>query len=439
MADHKGNNGKIIVTWDELKSRKVDTRLREQNAMARNREYARLDESVLPQAKAGKPSLASRVWNNSVFALAFFGLVGGVLAWACGASLQFRADAKADAEQRMQNIHRISDAADQGLLSRADADSAIDNATADGRAKNPYFAVITDPRYTVTDLAPGEIQRRGIEREQRLQDVAARDHMKGMISRVLAFGAAGVMIALCLAIAIPVTERNVPGIVVNGSVGAALGLIGGLIVAALVGPVQRGVASILQSRPATTREWAARIAVWGIMGVFLTVAPGIVMRNGKKLVIGLIGGLLGGVVGGLLFDPIQNLTQGNTRWPELAAMCAIGLVAGLATGVIENVAKTGWLRVTQGLIAGKQFILYRSPTFVGSGPDCQIYLFRDPKVGRRHAAIHIVPGGFELEDLPLGEPTFVNGKAVNRSRLRNGDRIQIGSTLLVFQEKVPAT
>jgi hypothetical protein len=199
------------------------------------------------------------------------------------------------------------------------------------------------------------------------------------------------------------------------------------------------VASILQSRPVTTREWAARIAVWGIMGVFLTVAPGIVMRNGKKLVIGLIGGLLGGVVGGLLFDPIQNLTQGNTRWPELAAMCAIGLVAGLATGVIENVAKTGWLRVTQGLIAGKQFILYRSPTFVGSGPDCQIYLFRDPKVGRRHAAIHIVPGGFELEDLPLGEPTFVNGKAVNRSRLRNGDRIQIGSTLLVFQEKVPAT
>ena len=100
--------------------------------------------------------------------------------------------------------------------------------------------------------------------------------------------------------------------------------------------------------------------------------------------------------------------------PELVAMLAIGLFAGLATGMIENVAKTGWVKVVAGLIAGKQFILYRNPTFLGSGPDCQIYLFKDPQVGRRHAAIHIIPGGFELEDLPLGEPTYVNGKPVNR-------------------------
>src|SRR4051794_29794500 len=169
MAENKGNN-KIIVTWDELKSRKVDTRLREQNALARNREYAKLDESVLPQAKAGKPSVASRVLNNGVVALAVFGLVGGLLAWAWGASLQFRADAKADAEQRMQNIPRFSDAADQGLLPRADADAAIEHATADGRAKNAYFAVLTDPRYTDPSLEPDEVQRRGVEREQRLQD-----------------------------------------------------------------------------------------------------------------------------------------------------------------------------------------------------------------------------------------------------------------------------
>ena len=122
----------------------------------------------------------------------------------------------------------------------------------------------------------------------------------------------------------------------------------------------------------------------------------------------------------------------------MVAMLAIGLFAGLATGIIENAAKTGWVKVVAGLIAGKQFILYRNPTFLGSGPDCQIYLFKDPQVGRRHAAIHIVPGGFELEDLPLGTSTLVNGKAVQRARLRNGDRIQIGSTALVFQEKTPA-
>jgi pSer/pThr/pTyr-binding forkhead associated (FHA) protein len=72
---------------------------------------------------------------------------------------------------------------------------------------------------------------------------------------------------------------------------------------------------------------------------------------------------------------------------------------------------------------------------VGSAPDCQIYLFRDPKVGRRHAAIHIVPGGFELENLPLGAITLVNGKEIERVRLHNNDRIQIGATAFSFQEK----
>ena len=42
------------------------------------------------------------------------------------------------------------------------------------------------------------------------------------------------------------------------------------------------------------------------------------------------------------------------------------------------------------------------------------------------------------EDLPLGTNTLVNGKPVQRTRLRTGDRIQIGSTALVFQEKPQA-
>jgi predicted component of type VI protein secretion system len=107
----------------------------------------------------------------------------------------------------------------------------------------------------------------------------------------------------------------------------------------------------------------------------------------------------------------------------------------MGTGLIENAAKNGWVKVTAGLIAGKQFILYRNPTFIGSGPECPIYLFRDGQVGKRHAAIHIVPGGFELENLPLGSQTLVNGKPITRARLRSGDEIKIGMTSFRFQEK----
>jgi hypothetical protein len=143
------------------------------------------------------------------------------------------------------------------------------------------------------------------------------------------------------------------------------------------------------------------------------------------------------LIGGLLIAPVTKVTDTPTL-ARAIALIAIGLIAGLATGLIENAAKTGWLKVIQGFIAGKQFILYRATTYIGAAPDCHVYLFKDPAIGRRHAAVHIVPGGFDLEDLPLGTPTFVNGKAVSRVRLRNGDQIQVGQTAFTFQEKVKA-
>ncbi len=160
------------------------------------------------------------------------------------------------------------------------------------------------------------------------------------------------------------------------------------------------------------------------------------MRNRKRLIVGMFGGLVGGLIGGAVFDPIAQFEGGAEHHiSRLIGIVSIGLFSGLFTGLIENAAKSGWLRVVAGLIAGKQFVLYRNPTYIGSAPQCQVYLFKDPQVGRRHAAVHIVREGYELEDLPLGGQTFVNGKPVSRARLRAGDRVQIGSTAFVFQEK----
>ena len=170
-----------------------------------------------------------------------------------------------------------------------------------------------------------------------------------------------------------------------------------------------------------------------MLGLFVTVGPGLVMRNGKKFAIGLLGGLVGGLAGGAAYDPIY--VNYNANVSRLVALLLIGIVAGAFTGLIEHAARTGWLKVTAGLIAGKQFILYRNPTFIGSGPECPIYLFKDPAVGRRHAAIHAVPGGFEVENLPIGADTLVNGRSVTRARLRNGDELQVGATRFRFQEK----
>jgi hypothetical protein len=232
-------------------------------------------------------------------------------------------------------------------------------------------------------------------------------------------------------VAEPVIDRNLHAAVINGSVGAALGLGGGLAASMLVDRIYQAFGG---AEHGLFRQYLAQSASWAVLGIFLASAPGFVVKNRKRLLIGLAGGAIGGAVGGILLDPLARLTS-SEEIGRLAGLCCIGAVAGAATGILEHAARTGWLKVTAGIIAGKQFILYRDPTYIGSAPDCQIYLFRDPKVGRRHAAIHLFKGRIEIEDLPLGGPTLINGRPVARQRLCHGDCIGIGSTTFLFQEK----
>jgi hypothetical protein len=420
----QNSTGTISVTWDDLQSRKVEQRLKEQDALARNRSYAAMDESMVEPVNTTADSVGgfTALWRNSIFSLALFGLIGGLMAWGCGALLEFKASLEADAHARMADINKLDQRAKEGRLDPKVAALARREAQANGEAENPIFAEMINPNTSDT------------EKESRIRALADQDRMRELIYNILAFGVRGVIIAVLLAIAIPLTENNMQAVIINGSVGAALGLLGGVAAAFVTSGIQQAAAGAAAD---SAQQFLATVAIWGAMGLFLTLAPGVVMRNAKKLVIGLTGGLIGGLVGGVLFEPIRGieLFGNSSRFPELVAMIAIGVLAGLSTGLIEDAAKTGWVKVVQGLIAGKQFILYRNPTFIGAGPDCQIYLFKDPKVGKRHAAIHIVPGGYELEDLPLGVPTLINGKAAKRTRLKNGDRVQIGATQLVFMEK----
>jgi hypothetical protein len=415
------SNDPITVTYDDLQTRKVETRLKEQDALARNRAYAQMKEDALPQASAA--TSRPRFWYNPIFTLTVFGLLGGLTAWGLGALLQFKPSAEAQASEMVKGIRELTLGVDVKLLS-PEQQAAVREMERVGR-RNPYFEVFTNDKLTAE------------EKVQRRDDLRRQDEWRVYLANVMAYGVYGLLLALALSIAEPATDRNLQGVVINGSVGATLGLVGGAVVALFAENLYRTlVGGGLEGDANSARQIIARSITWGVMGLFLTVGPGIVMKNLKRLLIGLAGGLLGGLVGGALYDPAIRLT-GRPAVGALVGLIAIGVLAGLATGLIENAAKKGWVRVIAGLIAGKQFILYRNPTYIGSAPDCQIYLFKDKKVGKRHAAIHVLPGGFELEDLPLGANTLVNGKPVKRTRLRHGDRVMIGSTCFLFQEKNP--
>jgi pSer/pThr/pTyr-binding forkhead associated (FHA) protein len=57
----------------------------------------------------------------------------------------------------------------------------------------------------------------------------------------------------------------------------------------------------------------------------------------------------------------------------------------------------------------------------------------DPQVSKRHAVIRAKGGGWTIEDLNSTNGITVNGERVERSVLKNGDRIHIGPFELVFE------
>lgn len=91
------------------------------------------------------------------------------------------------------------------------------------------------------------------------------------------------------------------------------------------------------------------------------------------------------------------------------------------------------LYIANGRDQGKRFTLTPRALRVGRDSSCQIRL-ADSEASRTHA--EIIPselGGFELVDLGSSNGTVVNGTKVVRHRLVGGDRILIGSTLLLFE------
>jgi len=75
---------------------------------------------------------------------------------------------------------------------------------------------------------------------------------------------------------------------------------------------------------------------------------------------------------------------------------------------------------------------------IGRHPECEIIL-TDPMSSRRHCKVEKTPTGYAVEDNGSANGTLLNGEPLKvRQPLKNGDTIQIGSTLLVLRVDVGA-
>ena len=143
-----------------------------------------------------------------------------------------------------------------------------------------------------------------------------------------------------------------------------------------------------------------RAAAWSVAAIPAGIGQGIALREKKVILNGLLGGVLGGLLGGLLFDPISLVFvhDGKATVSRGIGFAVIGALVGFFVGLVEQWTKTAWLLMKAGPLAGKQFVIYRNPTVLGSSPKADIYLFKDAAIEPRHALIHNLGGRFTIED-----------------------------------------
>jgi len=178
--------------------------------------------------------------------------------------------------------------------------------------------------------------------------------------------------------------------------------------------------------------WIVRGLAWAVLGVAGGIVYGIIGRSAKKIGYGALGGAIGAAIGGMIFDPISFATKNGTV-SRAVGFTLLGMATGIAMGLVESALKDRWLYVTAGPLAGKQFILYKPVTIMGSAQSCDIYLFKDLEILPAHATLS--QRGDRIYVNAEG-PVYMAGSRIHSSRLlENGAVLQIGRYSFRYQEK----
>ena len=235
-----------------------------------------------------------------------------------------------------------------------------------------------------------------------------------------------------------------------GCVGLLIGFIGGFVSEILAGIVYAPLNSLANEQLGgdlgqfTTlgflTQVTGRALAWTLAGMAMGLGQGVAMRSGRLLLYGFIGGAIGGLLGGLVFDPLDLLLLGpykpSAHLSRIIGVITIGLTVGAMIGIVELLARDAWLQMLKGPLAGKEFLVFKDRMEVGSSPRADIYLFNDKGVAGRHAVIRAAADQYEIEALePRQFPVLVNGRPVERGRLRHGDQIGLGATVFCFQRR----
>ena len=141
----------------------------------------------------------------------------------------------------------------------------------------------------------------------------------------------------------------------------------------------------------------------------------------------------------VVFDPIDLILLGpdkpSAHLSRMIGFVVIGCSVGAMIGIVELLARDAWLRMDEGPLAGKEFLVFKDVMKIGSSPRSDIYLFNDPQVEPHHATLRAIGEEVEIESQNQSRQAQVNERPIKRARLRHGDRITIGRAIFTYRRR----
>lgn len=214
-------------------------------------------------------------------------------------------------------------------------------------------------------------------------------------------------------------------------IGAALGAAAGLVSGVLGLLIGEGVFLAIGG------GIIGRTLGWLLLGLFLGVGEGVIMKSRKRQWYGGIGGTLAGALGGLLYEGMTQafLARGDTVQMIVGALglmligASLGAIIPLAGDILGG---RGKLRVRNGKRKDVEVTVV-DDVLIGSYDGCGLYLPGDPTVAPKHAALHVKGNQLFIEDLGAAGGIFVNGArapAGGTVEVKRGATIQLGMTVI---------
>ena len=264
-----------------------------------------------------------------------------------------------------------------------------------------------------------------------------RQDAQNAIARVLRISTgiwAGV-IALFVGMFLGIGEGVYYGSKKNGIRYALIGAAVSFVIGSISGYLAQWMyVSLLSDDSSAVIKALIRGAGWAIMGLGIGAAIGLIKPDPKRIAFCSLGGLIGAFIGGFLFNFIGEVVPADVV-ARGVAIIVMGILIGVGVGLLEQFAKSAWLKVIRGEFEGKEYLVFPGVTSIGNDGSNTIVLFKDKLVAQHHCDIVMQGSKYILQDCGTPTGTVVNGRKTKQCILQQNDKIAIGNSILVFNSK----